>query len=118
MNTADIGGPSAGLAMALGIMDKLSGGHLTGNRIVAATGTIDPAGNVGDVGGVAEKTIAVERAGATVFFVPPQELAAAKSKDTSQLHVYAVSTLDQALRILKSLGGTLPASHLPAQAAP
>jgi PDZ domain-containing protein len=114
----DVGGPSAGLAMTLGIIDKLSGGDLTGKRTVAATGTIDPQGDVGDVGGVAEKTIAVERAGATVFFVPPQEYTAAMSKDTPQLHVYAVSSLDQALRILKRLGGTMPAHHVPAQAAP
>jgi PDZ domain-containing protein len=118
VHTADIGGPSAGLAMTLGIIDKLSGGHLTGKRIVAATGTIDPQGAVGDVGGVPQKTIAVERAGATVFFVPPQEYKAALSKDTPQLHVYAVSTLDQALRILKRLGGTMPVKHIPAQAAP
>ena len=104
--------------MTLGIIDKLSGGHLTGNRTVAATGTIDPQGDVGDVGGVPEKTVAVERAGATVFFVPPQEYQAALSKDTPQLHVYAVSTLGQALRILQRLGGTLPTSHVPAQAAP
>ena len=70
VHTQNIGGPSAGLAMTLGIIDKLSSGRLTGDRIVAATGTIDQNGNVGDVGGVAEKTIAVERAGATVFFVP------------------------------------------------
>ena len=108
VDIADIGGPSAGLATTLGIIDKLSGGHLTGNRIVAATGTIDPQGDVGDVGGVPEKTVAVERAGATVFFVPPQEYQAALSKDTPQLHVYAVSTLGQALRILQRLGGTLP----------
>jgi PDZ domain-containing protein len=118
VHTADIGGPSAGLAMTLGIIDKLSGGDLTGRRIVAATGTIDPSGAVGDVGGVAQKTIAVERAGATVFFVPPQELAAARSKDTPQLHIYAVSSLDQALRILKRLGGTITTSHVSAQAAP
>jgi Lon-like protease len=118
VHTADIGGPSAGLSMTLGIIDKLSGGDLTGKRIVAATGTIDAQGNVGDVGGVREKTIAVERAGATVFFVPPQEVAVAKSKATPQLHVYGVSTLDQALKILKRLGGTTPDSHVPAQAAP
>ena len=85
---------------------------------MAATGTIDAQGDVGDVGGVAQKTIAVERAGATVFFVPPQEYAAAMSKDTPQLHVYAVSSLDQALQILKRLGGTIPAGHVSAQAAP
>jgi PDZ domain-containing protein len=118
VHTTNIGGPSAGLAMALGIMDKLSGGHLTGGRTVAATGTIDENGAVGDVGGVAQKTIAAEQAGASVFFVPPQELAAAKSKATPKLHVYAVSNLDQALFLLKALGGTIPASHVQAQAAP
>ena len=55
-----------------------------------------------------EKTIAVERAGATVFLVPPQELAAARSKATPSLHVYAVSTLAQALSVLERLGGRLP----------
>jgi PDZ domain-containing protein len=118
VRTPGIGGPSAGLAMTLGIINDLSGGHLIGNHTVAATGTIDAAGNVGDVGGVPQKTIAVERAGATVFFVPPPELAAAKSKATPQLHVYAVSTLDQALFILKALGGTIPASHVQPQASP
>jgi PDZ domain-containing protein len=108
INTADIGGPSAGLAMTLGLINTLSGGHLTGGRIVAATGTIDPSGDVGDVGGVAQKTIAVEQAGATVFFVPPPELGAARSKATSSLHVYAVSTLARALSILQKLGGHVP----------
>jgi PDZ domain-containing protein len=118
VQTANIGGPSAGLAMTLGIIDKLSGGDLTGKRIVAATGTIDARGDVGDVGGVPQKTIAVERAGATVFFVPPQEYKAAMSKDTPQLHVYAVSSLDQALQILKRLGGTTPDEHVRTEAAP
>lgn len=118
VQTANIGGPSAGLAMTLGIIDKLSGGNLTGKRIVAATGTIDAQGDVGDVGGVPQKTIAVERAGATVFFVPPQEYQAAKSKDTPQLHIYPVSSLDQALRILKRLGGTTPDVHVRTEAAP
>jgi PDZ domain-containing protein len=108
INTADIGGPSAGLAMTLGLINTLSGGHLTGGRTVAATGTIDPSGDVGDVGGVAQKTIAVEHAGATVFFVPPPELSAARSKATPSLHVYAVSTLAQALSILHKLGGHVP----------
>ena len=119
IHTTDIGGPSAGLAMTLGVIDRLSNGRLTGNRVVAATGTMDQYGNVGDVGGVPEKTIAVERAGATVFFVPPQELGAADSKATPQLHVYAVSNLDQVLRILRRLGGSVPArTPVSAQATP
>ncbi len=113
IDTADIGGPSAGLAMALGLLDRLSGGDLTGGRVVAATGTIDPQGNVGDVGGVAQKTVAVERAGATVFLVPPQEYAAARSKDVPSLKVYAVATLSQALGVLRRLGGHVPPSPSP-----
>jgi PDZ domain-containing protein len=105
ISTPDIGGPSAGLAMTLGLIDTLAGGHLTGGHTVAATGTIDPLGNVGDVGGVAQKTIAVERAGATVFFVPTPELAAARSKATSSLRVFAVNTLGQVLSDLEKLGG-------------
>jgi PDZ domain-containing protein len=123
VHTQNIGGPSAGLAMTLGIIDKLNSGRLTGHRIVAATGTIDQNGNVGDVGGVAEKTIAVERAGATVFFVPSVELRAAESKATPQLHVYAVNNLNQVLRVLKRLGGDVPTKPVPpkpvrAQASP
>ncbi len=114
IDTPQIGGPSAGLAMTLGIIDKLSSGRLTGHRVIAATGTIDQYGNVGQVGGVPEKTIAVERAGATVFLVPKPEYAKAEAKATPQLRVYGVNTLDQALRILKRLGGKVPTSPVPA----
>jgi Lon-like protease len=117
VHTSDIGGPSAGLAMTLGIIDQLSSGRLTGNHVVAATGTIDQYGNVGDVGGVAQKTVAVEQAGATVFFVPQVELKTAESKATPQLHVYAVNNLNQVLSILKRLGGSVPSNPVPAQAA-
>jgi len=114
INTPQIGGPSAGLAMTLGIIDKLGSGRLTGQRVVAATGTMDQYGNVGQVGGVPEKTVAVENAGATVFFVPKQQLGSAEAKATPPLHVYGVSTLDQALTILKRLGGTVPSTPAPA----
>jgi len=108
INVFNIGGPSAGLAMTLGVIDALDGGSLTGGRTVAATGTIDALGNVGDVGGVAQKTVAVENAGASIFLVPPPEYRAAMSKDRPGLKVYAVSTLDQALSVLAAHGGTVP----------
>jgi PDZ domain-containing protein len=94
--------------MTLAIVDKLYGGHLTGGRTVAATGTIAPTGQVGPVGGVAQKTVAVERAGATVFLVPPAEYATAMSKDVPSLHIYRVSTLADALSVLRRLGGRVP----------
>ena len=114
IDVVDIGGPSAGLAMTLGVIDTLSGGQLTGGKKVAATGTMDASGDVGDVGGVAQKTVAVENAGATIFLVPPQEYAAAKSKDRPGLKVFAVSTLDQALRVLAANGGHVPTGTLEA----
>ncbi len=105
INVVDIGGPSAGLAMTLGVIDTLSGGSLTGGHKVAATGTMDASGDVGDVGGVAQKTVAVENAGASIFMVPPQEYQAALSKDRPGLKIYPVSSLEQALQVLQGNGG-------------
>lgn len=103
-----IGGPSAGLAMTLGVLDALTHGQLTGGLRVAATGTMDFRGDVGDVGGVAQKTVAVRHAGAQIFFVPISELATARS-EAGPMKVYAVSTLAQTLTDLRELGGHVPA---------
>ncbi len=108
IDVTNIGGPSAGLAMTLGVIDALTSGSVTGGHTVAATGTIDSSGDVGDVGGVPQKTVAVENAGASIFLVPPQEYQAAMSKDRPGLHVYAVSTLNQALAVLAAHGGSVP----------
>jgi len=108
LNTANIGGPSAGLAMTLTLIDALSKGSLTGGNVIATTGTIDPLGNVGDVGGVAEKTIAVENAGAHYFFVPAAEVATARAVANANLHIFGVSTLAQVLHELRKLGGAAP----------
>ncbi len=105
-----IGGPSAGLAFTLGLLDRLSGGELTGGRIVAATGTIDPTGAVGEIGGLPQKTVAVERAHATVFLVPAAQVAQAQAHATSGLTVLGVTSLQQALSDLRRLGGHLGAA--------
>jgi PDZ domain-containing protein len=103
----DIGGPSAGLALTLAILDILSGGDLTGGHAVAATGTIELDGTVGDVGGVAQKAVAVRRAGAKVFFVPADQLKDAQG-EAGALKLYPVKTLQQALDDLQALGGQVP----------
>ena len=108
INTTDIGGPSAGLAMTLTLIDKLSRGSLTGHQVIAASGTIAVNGDVGDVGGVAEKTVAAQRAGATIFFVPRVEVAAAKSAAGPGLRIVGVTSLQQVLSDLHRLGGTTP----------
>jgi PDZ domain-containing protein len=114
LRSDDIGGPSAGLAFTLGILDRLAGGDLTGGRVVAATGTIDPTGAVGEIGGLPQKTVAVERAHASVFFVPAAQVAEARPYVRGGLRVIGVSNLDQVLHDLARLGGRLgPAANGP-----
>lgn len=110
LSSDGIGGPSAGLAFTLGILDRLAGGDITGGRIVAATGTIDPDGSVGEIGGLPQKTVAVERAHASVFLVPAAQVAQARAAASPGLTVLGVSTLQQALNDLRRLGGHLGAA--------
>ena len=112
LSSEGIVGPSAGLAFTLGLMEELDRADLTGGHKIAATGTMSIDGTVGDVGGVAQKTIAVRGAGASVFLVPSPEYAVAKAHAGSHLKVYAVDTIGQAIKILESLGGRI--SHNPA----
>ncbi|MHB8378634.1 MAG: S16 family serine protease [Acidimicrobiales bacterium] len=110
IDTANIGGPSAGLAMTLTLINELSRGSLTGHHVIAVTGTIDAQGNVGPVGGVEEKAVAVARAGASYFFVPDSggDLAAARDAHQADLKIIPVTTLAQVLSDLRSLGGAKP----------
>ncbi|MEU6093278.1 S16 family serine protease [Streptomyces sp. NPDC047079] len=107
LRLADVGGPSAGLLFSLGIIDKLEGdgggGDLTGGRTIAGTGTIDTAGNVGAVGGVALKTQAARRDGATVFLVPKAECADARAELPKGLRLVPVTTLNGAINALVAL---------------
>ncbi|WP_128378616.1 S16 family serine protease [Streptomyces cavernae] len=114
LKLADVGGPSAGLLFSLGIVDKLrgdgSGGDLTGGRVIAGTGTIDDSGEVGAVGGVALKTQAARRDGATVFLVPKAECSDAEAELPKGLRLIPVTTLKGAVDSLVALekGGTVP----------
>ena len=64
---------------ALGIVDKLTPGSLTGGAFIAGTGTIDDAGAVGAIGGITQKMIGAKHAGATVFLSPADNCAEAAS---------------------------------------
>lgn len=107
LELADVGGPSAGLLFSLGIVDKLdgdgSGGDLTGGRTIAGTGTIDGDGKVGAVGGVALKTQAARRDGATVFLVPKAECSDARTELPEGLRLIPVTTLKGAVSALVAL---------------
>lgn len=107
IRSESIGGPSAGLAFTLGVIDELTPGELTGGRKVAVTGTIEIDGRVGDVGGVAQKTAVVRDAGAEVFLVPAGEYEIAKRKAGRGIVVLKVTTLQEALDALASVGGDL-----------
>lgn len=107
ISSGGIVGPSAGLAFTLGLIEKLDTQDLTAGLKVAATGTMSVTGQVGDVGGVAQKTIAVRAAGASLFFVPPDELRTAEAHAGPALKVLAVSTIGQAVADLEQLGGRL-----------
>jgi PDZ domain-containing protein len=107
IDTKEVGGPSAGLALTLGLIDVLTPGSLTGGRPVATTGTIDPNGNVGPIGGVAQKTHLVVRNGIPLFLVPPEDgEVAQKIAEGTGTKVVVVKTLDDALAALKENGGS------------
>ena len=67
---SSLGGPTAGLILALGVYDRITADNVINGRIVSGAGTIDGVGNVAAVGGIKEKLVSAERAGAEVFFVP------------------------------------------------
>jgi PDZ domain-containing protein len=104
--SGSIGGPSAGLAFTLGILDLMSPGDLTAGREIAATGTIDADGKVGDIGGIRGKVTAVSRAGVKIFLVPAGNAAEAQADAPKDMQIVSVSTIDDALNFLASLGGS------------
>ncbi len=105
IDSGDVGGPSAGLAFTLAIVDRLTPGSLTGGQRVAVTGTIEVDGSVGPVGGVIQKTEAAVHEGAKLFIVPPDEFEDAKQAARGRLEVEQASSLDEALAILRDFGG-------------
>jgi PDZ domain-containing protein len=113
IDSGSVGGPSAGLAFTLGVLDVLTPGDLTGGHDVAVTGTMNADGSVGPVGGVAQKTAAVRRAGIDLFLVPSDEYDEAVAHAGSNLEVVKVDTLDDALKALAPLGGNALALPTP-----
>jgi PDZ domain-containing protein len=98
-----IGGPSAGLAWALSIVNLLGPKDLTRGRTIADTGTIDYKGNVGDIGGITQKVIGAQRAGATIFLVPKDQVKDAQAAGGgSRMKIVGVSTLREAVEALSA----------------
>ncbi len=104
IDSKSVGGPSAGLAFTLGIIDRLTPGSLTGGKHVAVTGSMDLNGHVGEIGGIQQKTFLAQRQGADLFLVPKSELADAQ-RFAGNLKVIGVDDIDEALQALKDSGG-------------
>ena len=102
INTGKIGGPSAGLAFALDIIDELGPTDIDHGKKVAATGEIGLDGSVEEIGGIEQKTIGAREAGADVFLVPDANAAGAR-KYADGLRIVPVSNLDEALHALATL---------------
>ncbi|WP_196717393.1 YlbL family protein [Actinomyces trachealis] len=100
----DVGGPSAGMVFALGIVDKLTPGPMLTGQDVAGTGTIDIAGNVGPIGGIAQKMRGAARDGATVFLAPAANCNEVVGNEPSGMQVVAVSNLHEAVEAATAIG--------------
>lgn len=109
-----VGGPSAGMMFALGIIDKLTPGSLQGGASVAGTGTIDQAGNVGPIGGIQQKLYGAHDAGANWFLAPADNCDEVTGHIPDGLTVFSVKTLDQALAALDAIRTGADTAGLPA----
>ncbi len=103
ISVGDIGGPSAGLMFALGIIDKLTKLDLTGGKFIAGTGEITAGGQVQPIGGIQQKMLGARNAGATVFLTPASNCADAKGAVPAGMRLIKVSTLAQAVTYLEDL---------------
>ncbi len=102
----EVGGPSAGLVFALGIVDRLTPEQETGGRFVAGTGTVSADGMVGPIGGLPQKLAAARDAGAAVFLVPGDNCADAAGVDVGDMRLLRVDTLATAVEALAALDAT------------
>lgn len=106
-----IGGPSAGLMFALGIMAKVGPTDLTNGAFIAGTGAIQPDGTVQPIGGIQLKMIAARRAGATIFLAPASNCGDVRGATPKGLDVIKVSSLHDAVQSLQNVEQHKPVAH-------
>lgn len=103
IESGDVGGPSAGMMHAIAIIDSLTPGELTRGHVVAGTGTIQLDGTVGNIGGVRQKVVGAEAAGAEYILVPQGNYESALTAERDHIEIVPVSTLDDAIVFLEGL---------------
>lgn len=110
----NVGGPSAGMMFALGIVDTVTPGDLTGGKHVAGTGTITPDGAVGAIGGIGQKMVGARSGGATMFLAPAANCDDVVGHIPAGLQVVKVENLTQARRAVELAAAGGDTSGLPA----
>jgi Lon-like protease len=108
ISVGDIGGPSAGLMFALGLIDKITPDNLTGGRFIAGTGEIDANGAVEAIGGIQQKMAGARAAGATIFLTPASNCADTAGAVPAGLRLVRVSSLAGAIAALDALKAGRP----------
>lgn len=102
LTETSIGGPSAGMMIALTVYDLLSEEDLAAGRLIAGTGTIDGEGRVGPIGGIQEKVVAAADSGADIMLVPAMQEVEAREVLPDGLTLIPVATLDEAIAALRT----------------
>ena len=100
IDTGNVGGPSAGLMMALNVYNSLTEFDITKGLKVAGTGTIEIDGSVGPVGGVKQKVIAAKNAGSSLILVPIANFDDVKSYIDESTNIVAVESFNEALEVI------------------
>lgn len=106
IEAGDVGGPSAGLMHALAIIDTLTPGEMTKGHIVAGTGSIAYDATVGSIGGIRQKVVGAEAAGAEYILVPAGNYEAALTAPRNSIEIVPVATLQDAIDFFEDLGQT------------
>jgi len=108
ISVGDIGGPSAGMMFALGLIDKITSDNLTGGRFIAGTGEIEANGTVEAIGGIQQKMAGARAAGATIFLTPASNCSNTVGAVPAGLRLVKVSSLAGAVAALKALKAGKP----------
>ena len=103
IEAGDVGGPSAGMMHTLAIIDTLTEGEMTKGHVIAGTGTIRSDGAVGAIGGVRQKIVAAEAAGASHVLVPADNYERALTAERDDIEIVPVSDLQDAVDFFDSL---------------
>ena len=104
LESGSVGGPSAGMMHTLAIVDTLTPGELTGGHVIAGTGTIQYDGSVGSIGGIRQKVVGAEAAGAEFILVPAGNYEEALTAEREAIEIVPIANIDEALDFLENLG--------------